>query len=115
MINIVDRIGKTHRVGSLVYAYFDTLTEKYIVLDKDPESMTPTIYGNYYEYEYEELDDERVGYILVEYVAGLDFCGDNYRKGDIIYVSNKLKLDACGLNGTPAIAIKMEQLKERLE
>ena len=68
MINIVDRIGKTHKIGELVYAYFDTLTEKYIVLDKHPEPITPMIYGTYVE---TEGSDPKIGSFNVEYSTGM--------------------------------------------
>lgn len=108
MIDVVDRIGKTHKIGELIYAYFDTSTEKYIVLDKHPEPTTPMIYGNYYA----ENDD--YGFIKVEYAAGIDYCKDNITKGSVVTVVNKIKLDyltGCS-NGAPAIAVKMEKLKK---
>lgn len=103
MINIVDRIGKTHKIGELVYAYFDTSTEKYIVLQRHPEPITPTIYGMY------SALDETEGSIVVEYSAGIDYCDEGIVKGSVISVKNKMNLPAnCS---APAIAIKMEKLK----
>lgn len=112
MINIVDRIGKTHNVGQLVYAYFDTLTEKYIVLDKSPEPNTPTVYGTYQEYEQAPGGSAAPnGFIKVEYSTGIDLCLDFIYKDAIVSVINKLKLPVNCTNGAPAIAIKMEKLK----
>jgi hypothetical protein len=102
MINIVDRLGKTHKIGELVYAYFDTSTEKYIVLQRHPEPITPTVYGTY------SRIDSTEGIILVEYAAGIDYCEEGIRKGSMISVRNKLNLPVdCS---APAIAIKMEKL-----
>jgi hypothetical protein len=47
MIKVVDRIGKTHAAGDMVYAYYDTYKSEYIVLDKYEEVSTPTIYGQW--------------------------------------------------------------------
>lgn len=103
MIKVVDRIGKTHKVGELVYAYFDTLTEKYIVLQKHPEPTTPTIYGTYYPYQ---------SCISVEYANGIEPCDDSYvYKGANVTVVDKLGLGTNCLDGVPAIAVKMEKLK----
>jgi len=102
MINIVDRLGKTHKIGELVYAYFDTSTEKYIVLQRHPEPITPVIYGIY-----SSLDSTE-GTLVVDYAAGIDYCDEGIQKGATIIVKNKLKLPAdCS---APAVAIKMEKL-----
>ena len=103
MINIVDRLGKTHKIGELVYAYFDTSTEKYIVLQRHPEPITPTVYGIYSHI------DNTEGTLVVEYAAGIDYCDEGIQKGATIIVKNKLNLPAdCS---APAVAIKMEKLK----
>jgi hypothetical protein len=47
MIKVVDRIGKAHVAGDMVYAYYDTYKSEYIVLDKYQEVSTPTIYGQW--------------------------------------------------------------------
>jgi hypothetical protein len=101
VINIVDRLGKRHDIGELVYAYFDTSTEKYIVLDKHPEPVTPTIYGLY---------NSSNKSITVDYAAGIDSC-DKIYKGTVIPVVDKLNLVKPGSNNSPAIAIKMEKLR----
>lgn len=103
MISIVDRIGRKHRIGELVYAYFDTSTEKYIVLEKHPEPKTPTIYGKY-----------SGGQITVEYAAGMDFC-DKIYKGAVYDVVDKLGLTNESSYDCPAIAIRMEKLPEEPE
>jgi hypothetical protein len=46
-IKIVDRIGRSHSVGSMVYAYYDTYKSEYIVLDTYEEVSAPTIYGTW--------------------------------------------------------------------
>jgi hypothetical protein len=99
VINIVDRLGKRHNIGELVYAYFDTSTEKYIVLDKHPEPVTPTIYGLYNN-----------GSITVDYAAGIDSCNKIY-KGSIIQVVDKLNLVKDQNSSCAAVAIKMEKLR----
>lgn len=99
IINIVDRIGKRHDIGELVYAYFDTSTEKYIILDQHPEPVTPTIYGLYNN-----------GSITVDYAAGIDSC-DKIYKGTVIEVVDKLDLVKPQHSNSPAIAIKMEKLR----
>jgi hypothetical protein len=102
MINIVDRLGKTHKIGELVYAYFDTSTEKYIVLQRHPEPITPTVYGTY------SGIDNTEGVLVVDYAAGVNYCEEGIVKGSEIFVKNKLNLPAdCS---APAIAIKMEKL-----
>jgi hypothetical protein len=111
MIKIVDRLGKTHKVNELVYAYFDTLTEKYIVLDKHPEISTPTIYGKYYKAPVDSFD----GYIKVEYATGIDETEINnaYAMGldRSYYISDKLGLTSnLECEGIPAIAIRMNKL-----
>jgi len=98
-INIVDRIGRKHRVGELVYAYYDTSTEKYIVLEKHPEPLTPTIFGRY-----------KNGKITVEYAAGMDFCTTVY-KGSVYDVVDKLGLVNDPSQDCPAVAVRMEKLK----
>lgn len=104
MIDVVDRIGKTHLTGELVYAYFDTSTEKYIVLDKFLEPITPTIYGTYYP------SDINYGYIIVEHATGIERCGDYMiTKGSSVMAKNKI--GAPTDFGRPAIAIKMEKLQ----
>lgn len=107
MINVVDRIGKTHQTGELVYAYFDTSTETYIVLDKYSEPATPTIYGIYYN------TTPPSGYLQVEYAAGIDHCKDYIYKDAMVPVVNKMNLSVnCDYGiGVQAIAIKMEKLK----
>jgi hypothetical protein len=103
MINVVDRLGRKHQVGELVYAYFDTSTEKYIVLERRPDPITPIIYGVY------SPIDETEGNLIVEYAAGIEYCDDGIRNGSVVAVKNKLKLSAnCA---GPAMAIKMEKLK----
>lgn len=104
MINIVDRLGKTHKVGEIVYAYFDTSTEKYIVLQRHPEPITPTVYGIY-----SQIPGESWGNLIVENAAGIDYCDEAIQKGSIVTVYNKLNLDAAC--PAPAVAIKMEKLK----
>lgn len=101
MINIVDRIGKTHKIGELVYAYFDTLTEKYIVLDKHPEPVTPMVYGTYVETEGSE---PKKGSFVVKYSTGMDACDE-----DVPTVYNKLNLPASTSSPCPAIAVRMEK------
>ncbi len=102
MINIVDRLGKTHKIGEMVYAYFDTSTEKYIVLQRHPEPITPTVYGIY------SPSDATEGVLVVEYAAGIDYCEEGIQKGITISVKNKMNLSAnCS---APAVAIKMEKL-----
>jgi len=102
MINIVDRLGKTHKIGELVYAYFDTSTEKYIVLQRHPEPITPTVYGIY------SPTGPTEGVLVVEYAAGIDYCDEGIQKGVTISVKNKMNLSAnCS---SPAVAIKMEKL-----
>lgn len=87
----------------MVYAYFDTSTEKYIVLQRHPEPVTPTVYGMY-----DPLDNTE-GTLIVEYAAGIDYCDEGIQKGATITVKNKLNLATdCA---APAIAIKMEKLK----
>lgn len=103
MINIADRLGKTHKIGELVYAYFDTSTEQYIVLQRHPEPVTPTVYGMY------SPIDNTMGSLVVEYAAGIDYCDEGIQKGATIIAMNKLNLAAnCA---APAVAIKMEKLK----
>lgn len=103
MIKIADRLGKTHKVGELVYAYFDTATEEYIVLQRHPEPITPTVYGIY------SPTDSTEGTLVIEYAAGIDYCVEGIQKGAVISVKNKLNLAA---NCTaPAVAIQMEKLK----
>jgi hypothetical protein len=101
MINIVDRIGKTHKAGEFVYAYFDTQTEEYIVLDKYSEITTPTIFGIY---------NPSTGILTVEYAAGIDYYKDGIVKGTEVTVVNKLNLSTPQSCTIFAVAIKMERL-----
>ena len=108
MIQIVDRLGKTYKTGDLVYAYFDTSTEKYIVLENYQQPITPMIYGIYQQ----QAESSPAGGILrVEYAAGIEYCQDGVAKNSDVSVSNKLKIPytMCG-KGTRAIAVRMEVL-----
>jgi hypothetical protein len=109
MIKVVDRIGRCHNAGELVYAYFDTLTEKYIVLDKHPQPTTPTIYGLYYQYEGAITPTSAYGFMVVEYSAGLECESEK-----AVTVFNKMGLptSATDTNGCPAVAIRMEKFSD---
>jgi hypothetical protein len=63
VIKVVDRLGKSHNVGDMIYAYYDTYNSEYLVLDKYPEtsSSSPTIYGIWSS-----------GHIIVENISGTD-------------------------------------------
>ena len=80
MIKLVDRIGKGHNAGELVYAYFDAENNVYIVLQRHKELNTATIYGEF-----------RYGYLQVEGMAGVDPL-DNITIGSTIPVFDRLYL-----------------------
>jgi hypothetical protein len=81
-IPIVDRLGRSHQLEELVYAYYDSYANNYIVLQSYPDH-TGAIYG-----EYIRMDDEK-GSIRVEGVVGGP---PNVEIGSLISVMNKLNL-----------------------
>lgn len=111
MIQIVDRLGKTYHAGDMVYAYFDTSTEKYIVLDHFKEPITPTVYGIYVQ-KYQSGDNLYTGTLRVEYATGIEYCEEGIVVNSDITVHNKLRLPyrMCG-TGTRAIAVRMSTPK----
>lgn len=103
MIDIVDRIGQTHDVGALVYAYFDTSMEKYIVLEKFNSNNTQMVYGSY-----TSINDAE-GTLVVQYLAGSNSSCNNITQGSVITVQNQLGLSANGCqSGLPAVALRIE-------
>jgi hypothetical protein len=78
----VDRLGKCHKPGTLVYAYYDTHTDKYIVLQDYEGQITPMIYGVYTKLS--SVD----GYITIEGLTGTD-C--DITIGNSVYVKNPMR------------------------
>lgn len=81
IIKVVDRIGKSHNAGTLIYAYYDTYRSEYIVLDTYEEQSSPMIFGQW--------DGET---IKVEGTVGLS-SKDNINIGSTVTVQNRLNLE----------------------
>lgn len=81
IINVVDRIGRSHNAGSLVYAYYDTYKSEYIVLETYEEQSAPMIFGQW-------VDDT----IKVEGTVGLS-AKDNINIGSTVEVVNRLSFE----------------------
>lgn len=81
IINVVDRIGRSHNAGSLVYAYYDTYKSEYIVLETYEEQSAPMIFGQW-------VDDT----IKVEGTVGLS-AKDNINIGSTVQVVNRLNFE----------------------
>ena len=87
-IPIVDRLGRVHEIEDLVYAYYDSYTNDYIVLQSYPDH-TAAIYGTY-----TKVDDE-YGFIKVE---GRVSTPPDIELGSVVTVMNKLNLCASPSN-----------------
>ena len=83
-IPIADRLGRVHEIEDLVYAYYDSYTNDYIVLQSYPDS-TGAIYG-----VYTKVDDQ-YGFIKVEGRVGTP---PDIEIGSMVTVMNKLNLCA---------------------
>lgn len=90
---IADRLGKKHSAGDMVYVYYDTYTEEYIVLDKY-EQPTPTVYGTL------------VGTsLLIEGIAGVS--DSTITIGNTLTVANPMGLKPpTGCQSVRAVAVK---------
>ena len=87
-IPIADRLGRVHEIEDLVYAYYDSYTNDYIVLQSYPDS-TGAIYG-----VYTKVDDQ-YGFIKVEGRVGTP---PDIEIGSVVTVMNKLNLCASPSN-----------------
>ena len=87
-IPITDRLGRVHELEDLVYAYYDSYTNDYIVLQSYPDH-TAAIYG-----VYTKVADE-YGFIKVE---GRVSTPPGIELGSVVTVMNKLNLCASPSN-----------------
>ena len=87
-IPVTDRLGRVHEIEDLIYAYYDSYTNDYIVLQSYPDH-TGAIYG-----VYTKVDDQ-YGFIKVEGRVGTP---PDIEIGSVVTVMNKLNLCAGSSN-----------------